>query len=96
MEEDVVEVRRKEERLEELRAAVKLLQNESDVEERESGAKSVRSFAKEDSEARCTLAMLGAIPPLVSMLDNENDNDDDQSLIQALYALLNLGIGNDL
>ncbi|XP_021864680.2 U-box domain-containing protein 45 [Spinacia oleracea] len=96
VEEDVVEVRRKEERLEELRAAVKLLQNESDVEERESGAKSVRSFAKEDSEARCTLAMLGAIPPLVSMLDNENDNDDDQSLIQALYALLNLGIGNDL
>lgn len=91
-EEDVEEVRRKEERLEELRMAVKMLQSENDVEERENGASLVRGFAKEDGDARCTLAMLGAIPPLVAMLDDHNHD----SLIQALYALLNLGIGNDL
>lgn len=98
-EEDVEVVRRKEERLEELRAAVRMLQN---VEERENGAKLVRSFAKEDCDARSTLAMLGAIPPLVTMLDHDHHHDgdgyddDDGSLIQAFYALLNLGIGNDL
>ena len=46
----------------------------------------VRSLAKEDSGARVTLAMLGAIPPLVGMLDFE----DVQQQIASLYALLNL------
>ncbi|XP_021769427.1 U-box domain-containing protein 14-like [Chenopodium quinoa] len=88
VEQNVEDVKKKEERLEELRMAVRLLHSE----ERENGAKLVRSFAKEDAEARSTLAMLGAIPPLVAMLDY----DHHQSLIQPLYALLNLGIANDL
>ncbi|BAT96980.1 hypothetical protein VIGAN_09031500 [Vigna angularis var. angularis] len=54
-------------------------------------AERVRSLAKEDAEARANLAMLGAIPPLVGMLDSE----DAHSQIASLYALLNLGIGND-
>ena len=91
VEKDLEEVRRKEVRLEELREAVRLL-SENNEGERENGAKKVRSLAKEDSEARSTLAMLGAIPPLVALLDHRND----ECLIQALYALLNLGIGNDL
>ena len=53
-----------------------------------------RILAKEDLEVRGTLAMLGAIPPLVAMLDETELNDVD-SLIASLYALLNLGIGND-
>ncbi|KVH95102.1 U-box domain-containing protein 6-like [Cynara cardunculus var. scolymus] len=56
------------------------------------GAREVRELAKDDSEARTNLALLGAIPPLVAMLDS--DHLDSQ--ISALYALLNLGIGNDL
>ncbi|KAK4786466.1 hypothetical protein SAY86_003155 [Trapa natans] len=55
-------------------------------------ARDVRSIAKENAEARAMLAMLGAIPPLVGMLDSE----DVDSQIAALYALLNLGIGNDV
>ncbi|KAK9742176.1 hypothetical protein RND81_03G153100 [Saponaria officinalis] len=95
--------RRKEERLAELRAAVRWLQS-GEVEEREKGAKMVRSLAKEDGEARSTLAMLGAIPPLVQIIDHydhhNHDHDHDHHinvcLIQALYALLNLGIANDM
>ncbi|XP_074287065.1 U-box domain-containing protein 45 [Silene latifolia] len=92
--------RRKEEKLAEMTAAVGLLQSD-DVEEREKGAKMVRGFAKEDGDARSTLAMLGAIPPLVSIIDLHIDHHhDDQHVhvlkIEALYALLNLGIGNDL
>ena len=94
-EKDLEERRRKEVRLEELRRAVKLLESEKNGEERENGAKKVRSLAKEDGEARSTLAMLGAIPPLVALLDHHHD-DHDECLIEALYALLNLGIGNDL
>jgi hypothetical protein len=49
-------------------------------------------LCKEDGKARVTLSMLGAIPPLVGMLDLE----DFECQIDALYALLNLGIGNDV
>ncbi|XP_076929905.1 U-box domain-containing protein 45-like [Bidens hawaiensis] len=55
------------------------------------GAKEVRELAKADSKARTKLALLGAIPPLVAMLETE----DLDSQISALYALLNIGIGND-
>ncbi|EMS56173.1 hypothetical protein TRIUR3_25250 [Triticum urartu] len=43
--------------------------------------------------AREMLAMLGAIPPLVAMLDQGGGGDE--LLAAALYALLNMGIGND-
>ncbi|KAL5201201.1 hypothetical protein ABZP36_035555 [Zizania latifolia] len=58
----------------------------------------VRRKAKDDAGAREMLAMLGAIPPLVAMLDEGGGGgcDDDEELVAAaLYALLNLGIGND-
>ncbi|KAG6472536.1 U-box domain-containing protein 12-like [Zingiber officinale] len=55
-------------------------------------AAEVRRLSKDDPEARETLAMLGAIPPLVALLDSQDS--DDQT--DALYALLNLGIGNEL
>ncbi|XP_044464667.1 U-box domain-containing protein 15-like [Mangifera indica] len=86
------ETRKKEEALEELKRVVKELQVEDDEVKRREAAKKVRSLAKENSEARVTLAMLGAIPPLAGMLDFE----DVDSQISALYALLNLGIGNDM
>ncbi|CAK9146638.1 unnamed protein product [Ilex paraguariensis] len=76
-------------KVEELKRVVKTLQSENDgVLE---GAMEVRRLTKEDSEARTTLALVGAIPPLVALLDSE----DIGSQIAALYALLNLGIGND-
>jgi len=84
------EAERKEEALAELKRAVKELREE-DLTMRRIAAARVRSLAKEDSEARANLAMLGAIPPLVGMLDSE----DAHSQIASLYALLNLGIGND-
>nr|XP_043608501.1 U-box domain-containing protein 13-like [Erigeron canadensis] len=56
------------------------------------GAKQVRELAKEDLENRKKLGLLGVIPPLVGMLDSK----DCHSHIAALYALLNLGIGNDM
>lgn len=85
------ETKRKVEALEEAKRVVKELQVE-ELEKRKSAASNVRMRAKEDSEARVTLAMLGAIPPLVAMLDLE----DLDSQIASLYALLNLGIGNDV
>ncbi|KOM58452.1 hypothetical protein LR48_Vigan11g148600 [Vigna angularis] len=84
------EVERKEEALAELKRVVKELREE-DFSMRRIAAERVRSLAKEDAEARANLAMLGAIPPLVGMLDSE----DAHSQIASLYALLNLGIGND-
>ncbi|KAK7352654.1 hypothetical protein VNO80_18079 [Phaseolus coccineus] len=84
------EAERKEEALAELKRVVKELREE-DLTMRRITAARVRSLAKEDSEARANLAMLGAIPPLVGMLDSEDAN----SQIASLYALLNLGIGND-
>lgn len=84
------EAKKKEEALTELKQVVKDLREE-DFTKRQIAAARVRSLAKEDSEARANLAMLGAIPPLVGMLDSE----DALSQIASLYALLNLGIGND-
>lgn len=55
-------------------------------------AAEARRLAKDEPESRETLAMLGAIPPLVALLNS----DDSGALIDALYALLNLGIGNEL
>ncbi|MBA0774245.1 hypothetical protein Gotri_009466 [Gossypium trilobum] len=88
--ETAAETKRKVEALEELKRVVKELQVE-DKERNVQAACRVRSLTKEDSEARMTLAMLGTIPPLVAMLDFQ----DSDSQIAALYALLNLGIGND-
>ncbi|PON74576.1 Beta-catenin [Parasponia andersonii] len=85
---DAVATKRKVESLEKLKRVVRDLQFERKLE----AAREVRLLAKEDLEARGTLAMLGAIPPLVIMLDI----DDDGTQIAALYALLNLGIGNDV
>ncbi|KAL8137420.1 hypothetical protein V2J09_003421 [Rumex salicifolius] len=87
------EVRRKVEKFEELSMVVRLLQR-AGVQERENGAKMARKLAKEDGDARSTLAMLGAIPPLVGIVDDAEIRDDFR--VEALYALLNLGIGNDL
>ena len=84
------EEKKKEEALAELKQVVKELREEDFRKQRIAAAR-VRSLAKEDSEARVNLAMLGAIPPLVGMLDSE----DAHSQIASLYALLNLGIGND-
>ncbi|KAJ8634818.1 hypothetical protein MRB53_009085 [Persea americana] len=89
--ESEADTRRKVEAFEELRSVVKRLQCGEGGGEREA-AIDVRRLAKEDSEVRTTLAMLGAIPPLVGMLDS----DDPDFHIAALYALLNLGIGNDM
>lgn len=84
------ENKKKEEALTELKQVVKDLREE-DFTKRQIAAARVRSLAKEDSEVRANLAMLGVIPPLVGMLDSE----DALSQIASLYALLNLGIGND-
>ncbi|GAB2284961.1 hypothetical protein Dimus_019416 [Dionaea muscipula] len=92
-EEEEGEVRRKMERLEELSRAARMLQSQG-VEERENGAMIVRRLAKDDPQARNKLAMLGTVPPLIAMLDDAQVRADFR--IQALYALLNLGIGNDM
>ncbi|WOK94036.1 hypothetical protein Cni_G02738 [Canna indica] len=80
---------------EELQRAVRTLQLGGGNEERnrrKEAATKVRRLAKNDPEARKTLAMLGVIPPLVAMLDSKDSNLH----LSALYALLNLGIGNAL
>jgi len=87
------EVQMKEQRMEELRAAVRKLQSDL-MEERENGSKLIRRMARDDSETRSILAMMGAIPPLVAMIGIHDEETEPQ--IEALYALLNLGIGNDL
>ncbi|KAJ4831950.1 hypothetical protein Tsubulata_043702 [Turnera subulata] len=89
--ESEAETKKKVEALDELKKAVRELQGESEGK-REEAACNVRLLAKEDSGARVNLAMLGAIPPLVGMLEPEATPD---SLVASLYALLNLGIGND-
>ncbi|KAL3497297.1 hypothetical protein ACH5RR_040029 [Cinchona calisaya] len=88
-------VKRKVDALEELKRLVKNLQTsqeENGLVNVVEGAREVRRLTKDDSQARTTLAMLGAIPPLVVLLDAPPDLG---SQIAALYALLNLGIGND-
>ncbi|KAJ0984873.1 hypothetical protein J5N97_003229 [Dioscorea zingiberensis] len=86
-----VEVMRKVAVFDELQSVVRRLQEEDD-DQKKSAAMDVRRLAKDDREARQTLAMLGSIPPLVGMLDS----GDPETQIASLYALLNLGIGNDL
>jgi hypothetical protein len=85
---------RKVEAFEELKGVVGALQDSGGGDgcmSRVEAAKAVRRKAKDDAGAREMLAMLGAIPPLVAMLD---DGGEDITTA-ALYALLNLGIGND-
>ncbi|CAL5088343.1 unnamed protein product [Urochloa decumbens] len=89
---------RKVEALEELKGVVAALQAGGGGGEGEAcmsrveAAMAVRRKAKDDASAREMLAMLGAIPPLVAMLDG---GGDEEVTAAALYALLNLGIGND-
>ncbi|CAM8908622.1 unnamed protein product [Rhodiola kirilowii] len=71
-----------------MKGVVRMLVEEEVV----NAAREVRRLAKEDLFAIETLAMLGAIPPLVGMLGC----DDESKVIASLYALLNLAIGNDL
>jgi len=85
------EAKKKEEALEKLKKLVKDLHEEDDSVKRREAASTVRMLAKENLEVRGTLSMLGAIPPLVAMLESK----DVDSQIASLYALLNLGIGND-
>ena len=92
-----METKKKEEKLEDLKRLVKELQQheeDSTKNKKSEAAAKVRLLAKEELEVRGTLAMLGAIPPLVAMLD-ETEQNDVNSLVSSLYALLNLGIGND-
>ncbi|PUZ70717.1 hypothetical protein GQ55_2G256600 [Panicum hallii var. hallii] len=87
---------RKVEALEELKGVVGALQaagGEACMSRVEAAA-AVRRKAKDDAAAREMLAMLGAIPPLVAMLDEGGDGGEEVTAA-ALYALLNLGIGND-
>nr|CAD1825671.1 unnamed protein product [Ananas comosus var. bracteatus] len=87
------EARRKVEALAALQRVVRRLHVDGDGgDRRREAAEEVRRLTKDDAEARETLAMLGAIPPLIGMLDA----DDLELRIAALYALLNLGIGNDM
>lgn len=90
---ELAEKERKMEAIEELQSVVRRLQEteEGFRHRRAEAAGKVRSLAKDSPYFRKTLGMLGAIPPLVSLLDS----DDSDPLISALYALLNLGIGNE-
>uniref|UniRef100_A0A1D1XMD6 U-box domain-containing protein 12 n=1 Tax=Anthurium amnicola TaxID=1678845 RepID=A0A1D1XMD6_9ARAE len=88
--EEEEETSRKVEVFEELEAVVRRLQSDRGDLRREA-AMEVRRLAKVDPSARETLAMLGAIPPLVGMLDSGGDVGLQ---VESLYALLNLGIGN--
>ncbi|KAJ6406152.1 hypothetical protein OIU84_009804 [Salix udensis] len=85
------ETRKKVEVLEGMKRVVRELQVDEGVKRREAAC-NVRLLCKDDAKARVTLSMVGAIPPLVGMLDLE----DFECQIDALYALLNLGIGNDV
>ncbi|KAL7149614.1 hypothetical protein ABFS83_05G053200 [Erythranthe nasuta] len=87
------EVKRKEQVLELLKEVAKKLQNEDSIEVVVEGAKDVRRLTKEDPHARTILALLGVIPPLVSLLDSQDPTFHTQ--IASLYALLNLAIAND-
>ncbi|KAL6846155.1 hypothetical protein ACP4OV_023603 [Aristida adscensionis] len=93
---------RKVEALEELKGVVRALEaggggrgGDGGCMSRVEAAVAVRRKAKDDAGARETLAMLGAIPPLVAMLDDGDSGGEEEATAAALYALLNLGIGND-
>ncbi|XP_071723468.1 U-box domain-containing protein 45 [Rutidosis leptorrhynchoides] len=96
--ESEAETKKKVQSLEELKRVVKILQCGGDddggeellIKRKTKAASELRLLTREDSKARTTLAMLGAIPPLVGMLDSQNEN----AHIASLYALLNLGIAN--
>lgn len=93
-EEEEEVVRRKVEALEDLKRVVRNVQTsqeENGLIRVLEGAREIRKLTKDDPESRTTLASLGAIPPLVALLDSP----DLSSQIAALYALLNIGIGND-
>lgn len=84
------QVERKVQTLNELQKIVIHLQSRV-VNDQWKAAAEVRHLTKDDPVARVLLAMLGAIPPLISMLNLA------QPKIQAtaLLALLNLAIGNE-
>ncbi|XP_078437537.1 U-box domain-containing protein 45-like isoform X2 [Wolffia australiana] len=90
------EAEMKNEQLAVLQSAVRILQAYDSEEcernrSRKEAAMELRRLARNDASARETLAMLGAIPPLIEMLDS--DQADMQ--VASLYAILNLGIGNN-
>ncbi|KAJ3704731.1 hypothetical protein LUZ61_008436 [Rhynchospora tenuis] len=89
--------KKSEQELEEFQRVVSMLHPDCNadaaVDSRREAVVQIRRMAKEDADARETLAMLGAIPPLIGMLDAEFDLD---SQVTALYAILNLAIGNDM
>ncbi|KAH9303851.1 hypothetical protein KI387_008255 [Taxus chinensis] len=89
--EEIDNLERKIKAFNELQAVVQSLQfgNQS---VKKKAAIDIRRLAKDDAHARVTLAMLGAIPPLVGMLDASEANVQ----ISTLFALLNLAIGNDM
>uniref|UniRef100_A0A7N0T8W4 Uncharacterized protein n=1 Tax=Kalanchoe fedtschenkoi TaxID=63787 RepID=A0A7N0T8W4_KALFE len=78
-------------KVEEMKGVVRRLA-EGRTEEVVEAASEVRRLAKDDPFARETLAMLGAIPPLVEMLGCHGD----EWKVASLYALLNLAVGNDM
>ena len=68
------------------------LKGAADGQERWQAAEEVRKMTKDDPIARITMALLGVIAPLISMLDAETD---PKQQCTALLALLNLAIGNE-
>ncbi|KAJ7542347.1 hypothetical protein O6H91_10G102000 [Diphasiastrum complanatum] len=77
--------------LKECEWVVKQLSSER-IHEQRKAAMDIKRIAGSDAESRVTLAMLGAIPPLVGMLDSSSCSL--QGL--ALQALINLAIGKNV
>ena len=75
-----------------IQRVVAQLKGATDGLERWQAAEEVRKMTKDDPIARITMAMLGVIAPLISMLDAETD---PKQQCTALLALLNLAIGNE-
>ncbi|CAM8954408.1 unnamed protein product [Rhodiola kirilowii] len=84
--------RRKVEALELMKGVVRSLAEGKEEEVVIAAAGEIKRLAKNDLFARKTLAMLGAISPLIEILDCDNDH----TKVASLYALLNLAIRNDL
>lgn len=74
---------------EEMKKAVRDLESECG-DRRRFAAREIRRIAKCNCQARELLAMLGAIPLLIGLIE---DGEDDDNVV---YALLNIGIGDDL